>query len=50
MQNAKNRVIESLPSLIQTSKHKVQVVASHWLINFVDWAFNRDYIIMLINI
>ncbi len=28
MQNAKNKVIESLPNLIKTSKQKVQVVAN----------------------
>lgn len=28
MQNAKNKVVESLPNLINTSKHKVQVVAN----------------------
>jgi hypothetical protein len=28
MQNAKNKVIESLPNLIKTSKQKVQIVAN----------------------
>jgi hypothetical protein len=28
MQNAKIKVIESLPNLIKTSKHKVQVISN----------------------
>jgi len=34
MQNAKFKVIESLPNLIKTSKQKVQVVATNWASSF----------------
>ncbi len=34
MQSAKNKVIESLPNLIKTSKQKVQVVANWFSIIF----------------
>lgn len=34
MQNAKNKVMESLPNLIKTTKQKVQIVAN-WFFNWI---------------